>query len=99
MPIKRQTDQSASKEDFWRGKTPCWELACCPDSIAKECPAYCYRQYPCWQIEGTYCKWGEWGTLGQDTSICVICQVYQRYGEGQRIKLKLRGRGIRLLIK
>lgn len=99
MPNKRQTDQAASQEDFWRGKTPCWELARCPNPILNDCPAYRYRQYPCWEIEGTYCKWGEWGTLGQDTSTCLICQVYLRYGEGQRIKLKLQRRGIRLLIK
>lgn len=98
MPRARQTDQVVNPEDFWAGKTPCWEMMRCPESIQADCPAPRQRQYPCWEIEGTYCKWNGWGALGRDTSICLICEVYLTYGKGQRIELKLWGQGIKLLI-
>lgn len=98
MPSSKQTGRLVSSVDFWRDKTPCWEMIGCPQSILADCPAPRHRQYPCWEIEGTYCKWDGWGTLGIDTSICLICEVYLRWGEGKPIKLKLRGQGIRLLL-
>ncbi len=98
MSSSKQTARVVGAEDFWRGKTPCWEMCRCPESIHAACPAYRHRQYPCWEIEGTYCKWDEWGTLGRDTSVCLICEVYLRWGEGKLIELKLRGQGIKLLL-
>ena len=98
MPRKRQTGEAASTKDFWQGKVSCWELTCCPEPIHKECPAYRYRQYPCWEIEGTYCKWDKRESLGRDTSPCLICNVYLSYGKGQSIKLKLWGQGIKVRI-
>jgi hypothetical protein len=31
---------------------------------------------------------------GTDTSICEVCRVYKKYGDGKRIELKLFGKGI-----
>ncbi len=80
--------------NFWTGKNPCWEMCQCPKVIKDECPATRYTSYPCWEIEGTYCKLDRTGTNGKDTSICEICRVYKRWGENQPIQLKLFGRGI-----
>lgn len=80
--------------DFWTGKQPCWEMCKCPDVIKQECPASKYTSYPCWEIEGTYCKLDRTGTTGKDTSICRICRVYKRWGDERPIQLKLFGRGI-----
>ena len=88
-----------SKKDFWLRRTPCWELMQCAEAICNGCPACIYREYPCWEIEGTYCKWDSWGSLGKDTSICKVCKVYLKFGKGQSIQLKLFGRGIKLLFK
>ncbi|MFW6115089.1 MAG: hypothetical protein ACOC6E_02195 [Thermodesulfobacteriota bacterium] len=85
--------------DFWSGKTPCWKLTGCPERIYLDCPAYRHRSYPCWEIEGTYCKWSDWGGNGKDTSLCLKCEVYLTWGAGVRIELKLMGQGIKLLIK
>jgi hypothetical protein len=97
MPNKKQSARLVSPEDFWKGKTPCWEIAHCPEPIQADCPAPRHREYACWEIGGTYCKCDEWGTLGRDTSICLICEVYIRWGEGKRIELRLLGHGIKLL--
>jgi hypothetical protein len=37
--------------------------------------------------------------LGENTETCLICEVYLTYGEGKPIQLKLKGQGIRLLVK
>jgi len=87
----------AQKGDFWAGKTACREMCHCPPAIRDECPASKYTALPCWEVEGTYCKleMKEGGIVtGTDTSICEVCRVYKRYGEGKRIELKLRGKGI-----
>lgn len=97
MATKKQAARIVSPKDFWKRKTPCWEITRCPESIRADCPAYSHRQYACWEIEGTYCKWDEWGALGRDTSVCLICEVYIRWGKGKRIELKLLGQGIKLL--
>lgn len=99
MPNAKQLGQATSVKDFWKQKTPCWEIMRCPGPIRTDCPALRHRQYACWEIEGTYCKWVEWGSLGRDTSTCLICEVYQRYGKGQHIELKLWGQGIKLLVE
>jgi len=78
---------------FWGGKTPCWEIFCCPETIRDECPAFKYRNLPCWQIEGTYCKLLDYGQRGDSTDICWVCQVYKRYGNGEPIEIKHFGKG------
>lgn len=83
--------------DFWREKMPCWEMTNCPDAIHEECPAPRYREYPCWEIEGTYCKWDDWGALGRDISVCQTCRVYVTWGSGNSIEIKLQGQGIKLI--
>ena len=80
--------------DFWAGKTPCWEMVHCPEMIRSECPAGTHPSLPCWEIEGTYCKLGRHGLSGIDTSICEVCRVYRRWGNGRLIEIKLFGLGI-----
>ena len=81
-------------QEFWEGKTPCWEMCHCPPMIREDCPAPKYRFLPCWQIEGTYCKLDDYGATGRDTSICELCRVYKKWGDKKPIELKLFGRGI-----
>jgi ribosomal protein S17 len=78
---------------FWEGKTPCWETFRCPEAVRNECPAFHYRNLPCWQIEGTYSKLHDNGTKGECTKICENCRVYKRYGNAEPIEIKLRGKG------
>jgi hypothetical protein len=78
---------------FWEGKTPCWEMFRCPEAMKNECPAFKYRTLPCWQIEGTYCKLRDYGQRGDGTDICQVCRVYKKWGHGEPIEIKLRGRG------
>jgi hypothetical protein len=78
---------------FWKGKTPCWEMCSCPSSLREECPTSKNLELPCWEMEGTYCKLDDYGATGRDTSICQVCRVYKRYGNGEPIKIKLFGQG------
>ena len=82
--------------DFWQGKIPCWQMCHCPEAIKNECPATKNSSYPCWEIEGTYCKlnWDGDKWTGTDTSICEVCRVYKKYGDNKPIQLKSLGRGI-----
>ena len=80
--------------NYWSGRSPCWEMCHCPAMIREECPATKYQFIPCWQIEGTYCKLDDYGGSGYDTSICQVCRVYKKYGNGKSIELKLMGRGL-----
>ena len=91
-------DKASKLVDFWNNKISCWKMTHCPEDVRSDCPAYYHRQYPSWEIEGTYCKWVEWGTLGIDTETCLVCEVYLTYGKGMPIRLSLRGKGIKLLI-
>ncbi len=93
----RRAREIAEREvtlDFWQGKTPCWEMCHCPEVIKSECPAPKYVPFPCWEIEGTYCKLTTDGTSGRDISICQMCRVYKRWGQNKPIELKLFGRGV-----
>jgi hypothetical protein len=85
--------QSSNEQGFWEGKSPCWEMANCPSSIHKDCPAFKKRDLPCWEVEGTYCKLDDYGATGRDTSICQVCRVYKRFGNGENIKIKRFGEG------
>jgi hypothetical protein len=78
---------------FWEGKTPCWEMFRCPETIRDECPAFKYHTVPCWQIEGTYCKLYDYGAKGDGTDICQVCRVYKRWGHDEPIAIKVRGKG------
>ncbi len=78
---------------FWEGKTPCWEMFRCPEAIKNECPAFKERSFPCWEIEGTYCKLYNYGEKGDNTEVCRVCRIYNRYGEGQPIEIKLWDKG------
>jgi len=78
---------------FWEEKTPCWEMFRCPEAVRNECPAFHYRNLPCWQIEGTYSKLQDYGTKGECTKICENCRVYKRYGNAEPIEIKLQGKG------
>ena len=64
---------------FWEGKRPCWEMCQCPEMIRGDCPAPKHQSLPCWEIEGTYCKLEEYGTRGDDLSICK-CAGFARGG-------------------
>ena len=83
-----------ARENYWTGKTPCWEKNHCPEMIKAECPAMKFQFLPCWQIEGTYCKLNDNGATGRDTTICETCQTYKKYGKGEPIKIRLFGHGI-----
>lgn len=85
---------SGTAGGFWEGKTPCWEMCHCPDMIRSECPAPKHPEMPCWAMEGTYCKLGRHGASGIDFSICQVCRVYRKWGEGSPLELKLFGQGI-----
>lgn len=86
--------EEVTRNNFWAGKAPCWEKCHCPETIQAECPATKYQFLPCWEIEGTYCKLDNMGATGRDTSICQVCQVYRKYGNGEPIRLRLFGRGL-----
>ena len=79
---------------FWEGKRPCWEICHCPESTRSQCPAPQYPFLPCWEIEGTYLKLSDDVNNGDDTSICRICRVYRRYGQGKPIEIRLRDKGL-----
>jgi len=86
--------EGAAELNFWYGKEPCWDKCNCPPMIKAECPAARYQFLACWEIEGTYCKLDNRGATGRDTSVCQVCQIYKKYGNGEPIKLKLFGRGL-----
>jgi len=97
--LKPVSNKAQEFTDFWDNKIPCWEMTCCPEAIHNDCASHSIRKYPCWEVEGTYCKWSDWSSLGIDTEICLICRVYLTYSNGGPIRLKLRGRGIKLMVK
>ena len=80
--------------DFWHGKTPCWEMTGCPESVREACPVAGNQSLPCWEIEGTYVKLDDRGACGQDVSLCAECPVYKKWGEGACIRVRLFGQGI-----
>jgi len=92
--IKELHDKNRQTTSFWQGKTPCWEMCHCPESIKYQCPASRNLDLPCWAIEGTYLKLSDDGITGDDTSICLVCKVYKRYGQSEQIEIKLRGKGL-----
>ncbi len=61
-------------DNFWEGKTPCWELRECPNQVCAKCLARLNPEKPCWDIDGTMCD----KILGSEKS-CPICKVYLLY--------------------
>jgi hypothetical protein len=94
MIEKTHIGKKGSQFNFWADKQPCWEKCHCPELIKAECPSTKYQFLPCWEIEGTYCKLDDHGSTGKDTSICEVCRVYKKYGNGEPIQLKLYGKGL-----
>ncbi|MFA5399531.1 MAG: hypothetical protein WC169_09185 [Dehalococcoidia bacterium] len=94
-----QTAQGVAGFNFWADKQPCWEKCHCPEMIKAECPSTMYQFLPCWEIEGTYCKLDDRGATGKDTSICEVCRVYRKYGNGEPIRIKLHGKGMDTQLK
>ncbi len=92
--IQELQDEDRQSISFWQGKTPCWEMCHCPESIKNQCPAPRNLSLPCWEIEGTYLKLSDDGSTGDDTSICQVCKVFKRYSQDSLIEIKLRGRGL-----
>ena len=86
----------AAVTSFWEGKSPCWQMSHCPPQIYEECPAYRNTAFPCWEVEGTYCKLTMEGghARGRDTAICQVCRVYKKYSAGKTIEIRLTGLGI-----
>jgi hypothetical protein len=89
--IEEVKGRLASEEGrgFWEEKTPCWEMCHCAELVRSDCPAFREPYEPCWTVEGTYCKVTDYGTRGDDTSICAVCRVYKRWGAGQPIELRV----------
>jgi hypothetical protein len=79
---------------YWQDKTPCWTMNSCPAIIRQECPSHRIHSHPCWEMEGTYCKFNDHDLPGRDTSICNVCRVYKVYGGNQKIEIKLFSHGI-----
>lgn len=50
---------------------PCWEMKCCPQGIARYCPAYRKSDVNCWEVEGTNCA--------AHGSICRSCVVHTEF--------------------
>jgi len=84
---------------FWENKTPCWQMCRCPDIIKNECPAPKYPDMPCWAVEGTYCKLDDYGAKGDDVTICEVCRVYKKWGNGEPIQMRVKGKGINASLK
>ncbi|MBN1374993.1 MAG: hypothetical protein JXA01_02435 [Dehalococcoidia bacterium] len=88
----------AESSNYWADKQPCWEKCHCPEMIKADCPSAKYQFLPCWEIEGTYCKLDDHGATGKDTSICEVCRVYKKYGNGEPVRMKLWGKGMNVHI-
>lgn len=73
-------DRKEEIAGFWRGKTPCWKMCNCPESIMRQCPAIKRAVAPCWEMEGTYLKTSGGGQRRDDIEMCKACRVYRRYG-------------------
>ena len=94
QPADEMEDETIEPVHFWKDKTPCWEMCHCPEDIKSQCPVPKHPFLPCWEIEGTYLKLSNDGEKGDDISICQVCRVYKRYGEGNPIVIKLHGKGL-----
>jgi hypothetical protein len=89
----------AIRTEVWVDTDTCWDKCHCPEMIKRECPAPKYTFLKCWEIEGTYCKLNDYGARGDDTTICESCRVYRKFGNGEPIRLKLFGKGIKAQLR
>jgi len=60
--------------NFWDGKEPCWAILNCSKYVYKDCPAYLYRERPCWEIAYTKCE-----ILLSIRKDCKTCKVFKLY--------------------
>ncbi len=67
--------------NFWEGKEPCWILMNCSEYVFKNCPAYHYRERPCWEIPYTRCE-----ALTNIEKECRFCKVYKLYNHDKKEK-------------
>jgi hypothetical protein len=63
------------KPDFWEGKDPCWVVLECSKYVHSICPAYQYRDRPCWEQAVTHCR-----KLLALTWECKDCRVFKMFG-------------------
>ena len=60
--------------DFWEGKDPCWIILECSRYNFVKCPAYLYRERPCWEIAYTECE-----IMTGIKRDCKYCKVFRLY--------------------
>ena len=82
------------KKKYWHDRKACWEINQCNEILAKECPAYLHQEYPCWEVEGTYCKLNDENFSRNEDSRCYSCKVYLQYGKGTPIQVKIFDKGV-----
>jgi hypothetical protein len=60
--------------DFWEGKDPCWVILECSRYIFAKCPAYFYRERPCWEVAYSVCA-----IMTGIKIECKYCKVFKLY--------------------
>ncbi len=60
--------------DFWDGKEPCWIVLECSRYVYLKCPAYLYRERPCWETAYTECE-----IMTGIKRECRYCKVFKLY--------------------
>ncbi|OGQ02945.1 MAG: hypothetical protein A2026_02300 [Deltaproteobacteria bacterium RBG_19FT_COMBO_46_12] len=60
--------------DFWEGRDPCWVILGCSKYVYTNCPAYHYRDRPCWETAYTQCE-----VLIGIKRDCKSCKIFKRY--------------------
>jgi len=60
--------------NFWKGKTPCWDLLNCSSYVHADCPAYRHQERPCWEHGATHCR-----KLLEFEWECRDCKVFMLY--------------------
>jgi len=60
--------------DFWEGKEPCWIILDCSKYVYYNCPAYHYRERPCWETAYTQCE-----IMTGIKRECRYCKVVKLY--------------------
>lgn len=61
-------------KDFWEGRDPCWILMGCSEYVTRNCPAFHFRERPCWEIPYTQCD-----LLTNIKGECNRCKVFRLY--------------------
>lgn len=77
-------EQRRRQLGYWQGKTPCWEMLHCPETIREQCPVFRKENMPGWEIGGLYCQlFDSRGGIGNFTDVCRLCRVYRKWGHGE----------------